>query len=77
MFEDFLPLLIPALYWIYRKSFSSKSYNDQMKEDLEKKENRNLEDIEKRETLTKEKEVSEERTPGIFENLFKEQREEQ
>ena len=77
MFEDFLPLLIPLLYWIFRKGFSNKSYNDQLKENLENLENRKREEIEKRETLKKEKEVSEGKTPGIFENLFKEQREKQ
>jgi len=77
MFEDLLPLLIPVLYWIYRKGFSNKSYTDKLKEDLEKRENRKLDDIEKRETITSEREEPVEEAPGIFESLFKDQREEQ
>ena len=73
MFEDLLPLLIPVLYGLYRKGFSNKSYNDELKKELEKKENRKLDELEKRETITSEGEEQMEETPGIFENLFKEQ----
>ena len=75
MFEDFLPLLIPLLYWIFRKGFSNKSYNDQLKENLEKRENRKREEIEKSETKMGDEEVSEQETPGLFESLFTNQRE--
>lgn len=77
MFEDLLPLLIPILYGLYRKGFSNKSYSDKLKEDLEKKENRKLDELEKRETITSEGQEPEEEAPGIFESLFREQREEQ
>ncbi|MCH8285900.1 hypothetical protein IIB79_05150 [candidate division KSB1 bacterium] len=75
MFEDFLPLLIPLLYWIFRKGFSNKSYNDQLKENLEKRENRKREEIEKSETNMGDEEASEQETPGLFESLFTKQRE--
>jgi len=74
MFENLLPLLIPVLYGLYRKGFSKKSYNDELKKDLEKKENRKLDELEKRETITSEGDEQMEETPGILENLFKEQR---
>ena len=75
MFEDFLPLLIPLLYWIFRKGFSNKSYNDQLKENLENLENRKREEIKKSETKMGDEEVSEQETPGLFESLFTKQRE--
>ena len=76
MLEDLLPLLIPVLYGLYRKGFSNKTYNEELKEELEKKENRKIDALEKRETITSEEERPVDEKPGIFANLLRDKKEE-
>lgn len=39
MFDNYLPLLIPLLYWIFKNLISNKSYNDQLLDEMKKGEN--------------------------------------